>query len=547
MILFDIILVAAQLVLCIVLFIIAGVAEKYVTNKWRACYFIPVIIALIFITVSGFDFLMLGVYLGSILMLAGFLKDSKKIRRIVSVISAVAVIVTVPLCTDNINYRPIDYAADFNKAFDSMKKHYVLAEHKDIDWDMLYEKYLPKFAAVNKTHDEVDNFIVWTEFCSEFRDGHVNFAPNEYETVSEKAYERVFGNDYGLSLLSLDDGRVVAVNVEEESEAALAGIHNGTVITAWDGKDPIENGAEYVKYAMPVFTDYENEMFYRAALGAGSGGESVTVSYIDDNGETRESVLQKIGPYYNRLKSTLEILTSGLNTGHLTWTEVNEDTVVFRIKMMMFDSNSMTSGQHDSMKSAIYTKVEELKAAGFKNIIIDLRGNGGGSGQMVKAIAEIFAPEGRHFYCYDGLWDDRASCYLKDESGNFLKGEERTFNGEGLWGDNPVIILVNSNSVSAADHMAKVMGALDNVTVMGLTKPNGSAQGIGGVLLESGMFQFSSSLMLDKNGDVFIDSDTDYKSGNELEVKIPLDEEAIVSLFDNREDYVLNKALEYLG
>lgn len=547
MILNDIILIAVELLLCIILYIIAGAAEKYVTNKWRVCYFIPIVIALVFITVSGFEPLMLGVYFGSILMLVGFLKDSKIIRRIVSVISAVAVFTALPLCADNINYRGIDYAADFNKAFDAMKKHYVLAEHKNIDWEALYEEYLPKFEAVSKSNDEVENYIVWAEFCSEFKDGHVAFAPKEYESVTEKAYKRIFGNDYGLSLMALDDGKIVAVNVEEESEAALAGIHNGTVITAWDGKDPVELGDEYVKYASPVFADYENEMFYRAAFGAGSGGESVTVSYLDDEGTARESVLKKIGPYYNRLKSTLEILTSGLNTGHLTWTEVNEDTVVFRIKMMMFDSSSMTSGEHSALKSAIYTAVEEYKAAGFKNIILDLRGNGGGSGLMVKAISQVFAPEGTHLYCYDGLWSDKDAEYLKDDNGRFLKGEERTYSGEGIWGDNPIVILVNSNSISAADHTVKVLGGLDNVTVMGLTKSNGSAQGIGGVTLESGMLQFSSSLMLDENGDIFIDSGSDYKSGNELEVKIPFDEEAVKSLFDYHEDYVLNKALEYLG
>lgn len=547
MILNDFILVVVELLLAVLLYFIAGVAEKYITNKWRACYFIPAVVAIVFITISGFEPLMLGVYLGSVLMLAGFLKDSKIIRRIVSVISAVAVFTALPLCSDNENYRGIDFVADFNSALGDMKEHYVLAEHKNIDWDALYEKYLPKFEAANKSRDEVENYIAWLEFCSEFKDGHVCFAPDEYETVTEKAYDRVFGNDYGLSLMTLDDGRIVAVNVEEESEAALAGIHNGTVVTAWDGKNPVEIGAEYAKYATPVFADYENEMFYRAALGAGSGGESVTVSYISDSGEACECVLKKIGPYYNRLKSTLDILTSGLNVGHLTWNEINEDTVVFRVKMMMFDSNSMTSGEHSALKRDIYAKVEEYKAAGFKNLILDLRGNGGGSGQMVKAIAEVFAPEGTHLYCYDGLWSDKDSGYVRDSSGKFVKGTEQVYSGEYLWGDNPVIILVNSNSISAADHTVKVLGGLDNVTVMGLTKSNGSAQGIGGIILESGMLQFSSSLLLDENGDIFIDSGTDYKSGNELEVKIPFDEEAVKSLFDNREDYVLNKALEYLG
>lgn len=548
MILMDTILVLVELLLCVILFIVAGKAEKYVTSKWRICYFVPVLICIIFITVSGFEPLMLGTYIGSVLMLLGFIRDSKKIRQFVSIIGAIAVVATMPICTDNVDYRSIDYVANFNKGFDSMKKHYVLQEHKGINWDELYEKYLPKFEAAYKSHDEVENFIAWTEFCAEFKDGHVAYAPKDMDRITEKAYNKLFGNDYGLSLMSLDDGRIVAVNVEEGSEAQLAGIHNGTVITAWDGKNPIEIGEKYVKYAMPVFADYENEMFCRAAFGAGEGGDSVTVSYINDNGEDCEILLSKIGNYYDRLKSTLNPLTTGINAGHLTWTEVSDDTVVFCIKQMMFDSESMTSGQHRAMQDSIYLKALEYKAAGYKNLILDLRGNGGGSGQMVKALAELFTPVGEHLYCYDGTWDYDKNEYVKDaETGKFLKGTKQVYTGEDIWEGNPIVILVNAGSISAADHAVKVMGGYDNITVMGLTKPNGSAQGIGGVMLEDGMLQFSSSLMLDEDGNVFIDSGTDYQSDNQLEIKIPFDEEAVKAIYDNNEDYVLNKAMQYLG
>ena len=36
------------------------------------------------------------------------------------------------------------------------------------------------------------------------------------------------------------------------------------------------------------------------------------------------------------------------------------------------------------------------------------------------------------------------------------------------------------------------------------------------------------------------------ESGNDIEIKIDFTEETVKSLFDNDEDYVLNKALEYL-
>ena len=106
------------------------------------------------------------------------------------------------------------------------------------------------------------------------------------------------------------------------------------------------------------------------------------------------------------------------------------------------------------------------------------------------------------------------------------------------------MLIVNSGSASAADHLTMVMQGMENVTVMGFTEPNGSAQGVSGVDLRSGMLCFSSSLLLDENGDIFIDSDTQGESGNDIDIKIPFDEEAVRSLFIDGEDHVLNKALQ---
>ena len=127
-----------------------------------------------------------------------------------------------------------------------------------------------------------------------------------------------------------------------------------------------------------------------------------------------------------------------------------------------------------------------------------------------------------------------------------LLRQEHYFTGEDLWAGGKVVILVNSGSVSAADHLVSVLSDFPDITVMGFTKTNGSGQGIGGLELESGMLQFSSSLLLDKNGGVFIDSGASFVSGNEIEVKVPFDKAAVEALFDRGEDYLLNEAVEYM-
>lgn len=549
MIKLDIIIIISQLIACALLFFLAGFAEKYINSKWRICYVVPAVICLILTAYSGFEISMVGAYIGSLLPLIGFFREKKNARRIASAAGAAAVMVSFIAANTYDNYRAKDFTTDFKTAFRKMEEHYVLAEHKNIDWDEVYNKFLPKFEAATKANDEAMNMLAWLEFTSEFRDAHVCYSPanvKDMDDILTRAYDGALGNDYGLALMGLSDGRFAAINVYPALEAI--GIRNGTVITDWDGKNPAELGAELTKYSLPGFADKDNEAFYRPLYGAGTGGESITVTYLDESGNEQTAVLPKIGAYYSgRMKSALETIDGGIDTGHLTWVEVNEDTAAFRVKMMMYDSNSMASDNYSSLKNEIVKKIEELKANGVKNIILDMRSNSGGSGGMVKAFAEIFSPVGEHYYATDGLWDDKTGGYVYDhETKKFAEGTKNYYTGEGLW-DGEVVILVNSSSVSAADHTVKVLTDFDNITVMGFTESNGSSQGIGTVLLENGMLSFSSSLLLDENGDVFIDSGADYESGNDIEIRVPFDNEAIDALFVKGEDHLLNEAVEYLN
>ncbi len=542
----DILLFTIEILSAILLYILAGYAVKVISNKWRICYCIPAIICLFMTAIFEFQISMLGVYIGSVIMLAGFLKDSEIIRKKSCITAFICIIVSLPVCLLYKGYRAVNYVNDFKNGFKCMKEHYILSEHKGIDWDSLYEEYLPQFQEANRNQDEVSNYIAWTRFNAEFNDGHINFMPKSQKIIDE-AGERVYGNDYGLSLMSLSDGKIVAVNVEENSILTESGIHNGTVVTLWDGQNPLDVAVKSRAYEMLTFADKDNENFYLAVLTAGVGGDSVKITYLDENEEEKELILPKIGNYYNRATDTLDIINQGVDTGHLSWVDINEDTACLRIKLMMYDDESEKSG-YNNMKSEIKNKVEELKENGVENLIIDLRNNGGGSGHMVKALAELFAPMGEHYYCTDGLWNDKAGCYvINSETGKYEKGKDNYYTGEDIWAGNEIIILVNANSISAADHLTMIMNEFDNITIMGFTETNGSAQGIGGIELESGSFAFSNALLLDENGDVFVDSDISRENGNDIDIKIPFDENAVKALFDNEEDYILNQALKYFS
>ena len=537
----DMLMAILLTVLSVLLFILAKVAETKKTQKWRICYAVPAMITLFITGFAGVEIYMLPAYIAAVVLLAGFFSDGSRIRRISAVVSAVLAVVTIPVCMLSTGYRAYDYADDFRFGIKAMEDHYVLSEHKNIDYDALYKEFMPRFEEVNRTQDSLENAILWTEFCARFNDGHVGYMPSN---VSENAmYDKILGNDYGIAPMTLSDGRTAAVNVAPDSEASKAGIHNGTIITAWDGIKPEDINDEVLKYFS--FSDKDTRAFLRTIICGGTGGDSITVTFLDDSGNEKTAVLPKIGEYYSgRFKEAIEKINGGIETGHLMWEELDQHTSALRLKMMSYDSDASESGEYSLLKSDIIKKLEEMKAQGKDHVIIDMRENSGGDGRMVKTLASIFAPIGEHYYCADALWSEVDGGYFTDENGKFKKDVDNYVTGEALW-DGKLTIIVDHNSASAADHFVEVMQGMPDVTVIGFTEPNGSAQGVGGVYFDDhSSLSFSGSLLLDENGEVYIDSGVAQESGNDVDVIIPFDEEAVRNIFDEGKDHLLIKAQE---
>ena len=178
------------------------------------------------------------------------------------------------------------------------------------------------------------------------------------DTELKEVADRIYGNDYGLSLVTLDNGKNVAVNVDER--LSEYGIKTGTVITKWDGADPLEVARKSESFKTASFADSENEAFYLALYASGVGGDTVTVSYIDENGNEKEATLKKLGNYSERVQKTIEILDGGVETGHLMWADIDEKTACLRIKMMSFDSESDNTGDFSKMKiESLFIKGED--------------------------------------------------------------------------------------------------------------------------------------------------------------------------------------------
>lgn len=540
----DLILFIVELLMMIGLFVVSKVSCNIRNTKWKLLYVVPALFVMIMLVIAGFEIAMLPAYVASLIVMAGFFKENALLRKWVCIIGGALVFVTSATVDYYPGYRETDYVKEFENAFDTMRAHYVLSDYKGIDWDKLYDTYHEKFENVKKQHDPIENIITWKQFCYEFHDGHVNYVADEEGL--ETAMKRKIGNDYGLSLVTLSGGETVAVNVEENSQVYQSGIRNGTVITKWNGSELTDS---FNKVDMSIINNMplkENEDFYRSILAAGIGDDVNTISFLDEKGKEQTIDVQSMGSYYNRFKDTVDVIDQGVEASNLEFKEITEDTFVLRIKNMQYDTDSYADGNHTEMQNELRDKLNQLKLQNVTHLIIDIRNNGGGSPHMIMAIAQLFAPVQEYQYAWEGVFDNKSASYEKESDGRYKKGDSFTFTGENVWENRKVTILVNAQSISAADHFVSIMKMLDldNVTIMGFHKTNASAQAISGIPLKDGMITYSCIPALTGDGEVLIDPDKSREGGIELDEKISFDMEAVTALFDKGEDYLLMKAME---
>ena len=445
------------------------------------------------------------------------------------------------------NFSHYGYERSMAALIDELEDNYIAREHKEIDFDMLREVYIPMAADAEKEGDEAAFAQAVAELCYEFHDGHLRLRYND-AALGNEAIDRIIGYDHGFSMLRLDDGSVIAILVDGSSESSQAGIHNGTVITSWNGED-IDTAIDNVKCVQPgirgitAYPIEANEDIARPIFLAGQGGETVTVGFIDDEGAERTVTVGSMGSYQNRLREAAAPLTGkhcfGFATARMLEDGVGYLCIPEESYDALSDAKAVLTDRYPEVKELVISRIEELKSQGMETLILDLRDNDGGIDVVYEEIVSLFTNEEMDMY----------AGYFKD--GELVKSSSWiwTTEADGRYADLPVIVLVNAGCGSCGDIFASYMSGCHNVTMMGITTTWGSAQTMGGECLLSGgsiRVQYPIIGSLDENGRIYLDAGPDRISSVELDVRIPLDLDAVDKLYDPDVDYELWYALEYL-
>lgn len=235
-----------------------------------------------------------------------------------------------------------------------------------VDWRAVHERYLPR---AKQTTDAKEFHQLLDQMIGELHRSHFRIIPpDNVETLSSQA-GKIKQGGIGLSLRWIDAQSLV-VDVDEDSPAYTAGIRKGFVVTKINDKTPDEIYAAY-KQKNTGFQFREEIGRTRAANEqlAGKADTKIELEVLNEkNAPLQLTLARKARPLNASTEFKSKLLDQ--DTGY--------------IKFAMFSGDVLAKFQ---------AAVREFRNA--KTLIIDLRGNPGGVGQLASAMASsISATDG---------------------------------------------------------------------------------------------------------------------------------------------------------
>lgn len=246
----------------------------------------------------------------------------------------------------------------------------------------------------------------------------------DYFTDSERGdLKQMLTGKYGgigaLIHYSKDEKRCLVAEPFEGSPAAEAGLRAGDVIISIGGKEfgPLSDGKPVDEFTTSVSSALRGEPGTQFALVVKRPGQEQPITF----NITRRAIKTPAVTYYG-------ITSPGVGYIYLS---------------------TFTGSPADEMRRA----VADLKGQGAKKLVVDLRGNGGGSLEEAVEIINLFIGKGKKVVELKGK----------------VKSEQQTYSTshDPLDAEMPLAVLVNGSSASASEIMAGTLQDYDRAVIIG--------------------------------------------------------------------------------
>jgi carboxyl-terminal processing protease len=411
---------------------------------------------------------------------------------------------------DKPDYSTLSWTDAFKSAHDKLAREYPFSTWKGMDWPGLYSRFLPRIQQAEDARDEKAYYLALHEYIFSIPDGHVSLTASNTTTLTSVSLERA-GGGFGLAVAELDDHRVIAAAVASGDTAALAGITPGAEIVSWGGVAARTAIGRIDVGAIPYRTlTYEfspnsespraTSEFYRLEqarlLVRGPLDSSITVEFRNPGSADLQTATLKAGFDDGRTFSLLNFAARPFFSDQVNYRIMEGYGYIrLRAEIDLSDYSRYPTGVFQKFQEAITS----LVAAGVPGVILDLRGNYGGSDQLAADLCGFFYSS-QQIYEHQVIYDKR--------DGSFPVVDEITISPQTPHYGGSVVVLVNPGTISSGEGPAAYLKKLPNGAVIGFHGTNGSFGLAGGEIMMPGGYKikYPYGRSVDQYGVVQLDS-----------------------------------------
>lgn len=245
----------------------------------------------------------------------------------------------------------------FDEVWSIVNEKYYDANFNGVDWNAVGKKYR---ARLEKISEDKSFYLLLDQMASELRDSHTRiYSPAQREQRKNRTRTSV-----GISIKEIENTPVIS-SVAPDSEAARLGIRTGMTIISVNG-EPIKKAIENARRTIGVSSSAQAaEMRVFSKIIAGESATDLKISLLDENGRGQNFTLKRF------VVSAAPTISAGVLLSGIAY-----------LKFDQFD---------ESIEAKINGHLKNFKDA--PALIIDLRGNSGGDGEMGLRFAGRFLDE----------------------------------------------------------------------------------------------------------------------------------------------------------
>jgi carboxyl-terminal processing protease len=304
----------------------------------------------------------------------------------------------------------------FEEVWETVDEKYYDSSFNGVDWRAVRVRYKP---LIDSATGDAEFYSLLKRMVGELHDAHTRFHTPE----ERRERERLQAVSAGISVYEVE-GKPVVIAVEADSEAARAGVQEGMIVLAIDGKPVAERLAEVRARVAGSSTDRAVRLRIYRMLIDGEPGTTLRMRLARGDGSPLDVALSR------RIVSDNPVVTSRRLTSGIGY-----------IRLTLWKS---------PIRKQFKRALEQLRET--PGIVIDIRGNPGGEAEEVVKIASYFfnthVPFGK-FSARSGK-----AIYLRTDD------DDQIYRG-------PVAILVNEGSGSGSELFAGVMQENGRAVVIG--------------------------------------------------------------------------------